>query len=120
MFPELTAVPAYVADDKNGGSVPFIISLRLFDQEGNARITPAVESSINKTVDITGREGIAHGVMSSASDIENKAEAYVRRAMTIAGAIVLFRCDTPELCEQLMTHLSSRFSLSLLQENSAP
>ena len=116
IFPDLTAVPAYLAEDKNGGCVPFIISLRLFDQEGNARLTPAVENSINKTIEITGREGVAHGVMSTAADIESKAGAYLKRAMSIPGAIVLFRCDTPELCEQLMTHLNTLFSLRLVQE----
>lgn len=116
-FPHLEAVPAYWAARAGQQSIPFIISLRLVDDQGNARLTPAVERSIDRTLHITARSGVAHGVIDSMQAIALKAEKYITRVLNLdVPALVLFRCNTPELAERLMTYLSEHYTVTMIQD----
>lgn len=111
----LEAVPAYHATAADGRSVPFIVSLLLYDGANRPRTTPAVERSIDRTIEITGREGLALAIIADDDELPATACRYIERAMTIAGAIVLFRCQSPETAERLMQHLDAQFHLTLVQ-----
>lgn len=115
--PYMTAVPAYHATGMDGGTVPFIISLLLYDAEQKPRITPAVEKSIDRTIEITGREGLATATIADDASFPGTARVYLERAMQIAGAIVLFRCQSPETAERLMQYLASTYTLTLVCED---
>ena len=114
--PYLSAVPAYHAIGADGATVPFIISLLLFDSEQKPRITPAVEKSIERTIEITGREGLGTATIADDACFPSTARVYLERAMKIAGAIVLFRCQSPETAERLMQYLASTYTLTLVRE----
>jgi hypothetical protein len=116
----LTAVPAYHATGADGGTVPFIISLLLYDAEQKPRITPAVEKSIDRTIEITGREGLATAIIADDASFSSTARVYLERAMQIAGAIVLFRCQSPETAERLMQYLASTYTLTLVRKGQKP
>lgn len=118
--PYLEAVPAYHATTDDGRTVPFIVSLLLVDADQQPRITPAVEKSIDRTIDITGRDGLATAIIADDDAFSLTARRYIERAMGIAGAIVLFRCQSPETAERLMQYLSETYTLSLVQEGDAP
>lgn len=115
-FPQLEAVPAYHATTIGGRTVPFIIAILLYDSEGNPRLTPAVERSIDRTIDVTGREGLARATIRESDNLYDTASKYLERAMDLDGAIVLFRCESPELCERLMAHFNTHYTLSMVQE----
>ncbi|MET3132779.1 hypothetical protein AAKU55_003059 [Oxalobacteraceae bacterium GrIS 1.11] len=112
---QLEAVPAYFATDAENHRVPFIVSLLLRDREGRPRITPAVEAAIDRTVEITGRDGLVTAIVSEQDEI-NSVKRIVRRSMAIDGAILLFRCQNAETAEALMRCLDDLFSLSLVRE----
>lgn len=111
---QLDAVPAYYAVDADGRSVPFIVSLLLHDQGGCPRLTPAIEAAINCTVEITDREGLITAIISERDTITH-VTSIVGRAMTIEGAILLFRCQNAETAEALMLCMDDRYSLSLVR-----
>lgn len=96
--------------------MPFIITILLYDGEGNPRLTPAVERSINRTIEVTGREGLARATIRETDNLYDTASRYLERAMDLEGAIVLFRCESPELCERVMAHLNIQYTLSMVQE----
>ncbi len=112
----LEAVPAYHATAKDGRTVPFIITLLLYDAAKKPRITPAVEKSINRTIEITGREGLATAIIADNDFFPLIARRYMERAMGLKGAIVLFRCQSPETAERLMQYLDATYSLALVRE----
>ncbi|NWC90002.1 hypothetical protein [Pseudomonas reactans] len=115
-FPKLEAVPAYNATTTDGRTVPFIISILLYDKEGKPRLTPAVERSIDRTVEVTGRVGLARATVHDSDNLYETASKYLERAMGLDGAIVLFRCESVELCERLMTHFNALYTLDMVQE----
>ncbi|CAH2810590.1 MAG: FIG00459550: hypothetical protein [uncultured Caballeronia sp.] len=116
----LEAVPAYHAAAPDGRTVPFIVLLLLLlllhYADNKPRITPAVERSIDRTIDITGREGLALAIIAADDEMPATARRYIERAMGIPGAIVLFRCQSPETAERLMQHLHAEYQLTLVQE----
>lgn len=112
----LDAVPAYHGSTTDGRTVPFIVSLLLFDQDRRPRITPAVEKSIDRTIEITGRDGLATAIIADDDAFSLTARRYIERAMDIPGAIVLFRCQSPETAERLMQYLSETYALELVRE----
>ncbi|CAG9260932.1 conserved hypothetical protein [Burkholderia diffusa] len=114
----LDVVPAYHAT-ANGRTVPFIVSILLRDANQRLVLPPAVISSINRTVEITGRCGIARAILGDHDDISALAVRYIERAMGIPSAIVLFLCQTPEIAEQLMQHLDVQYRLTLVREPTA-
>lgn len=116
----LEAVPAYHATATDGRTVPFIITLLLYDVEKKPRITPAVEKSINRTIEITGREGLATAIIADNDSFPLTARRYMERAMGIKGVIVLFRCQSPETAERLMQDLDATYSLTLVREGVEP
>ena len=115
--PFLKAVPAYYATMPEGGAaVPFIVSLLLYDEQRRPRIPPAVERSINRTVEITGREALAQAIIADDDDPAIARQFIERAARLDPQAIVLFRCQSPQAAERLMQYLHSVYSLSLVQE----
>ena len=72
----LEAVPAYYATTADGRTVPLIVSLLFYDADKKPRITPAVEKSIDRTIEITGREGLATAIISD-SDSFPKPHAFI-------------------------------------------
>lgn len=116
-FINLNAVPAYWAKREGQPPVPFIVSLRLVDTDGNARLTPAVERSIDRTLLLTSRVGVAHGVIDSMRAVAERPQSYIQRVAHLeVPALVLFRCNTPELAERLMTLLSQQYEVTMIQE----
>ncbi|AXQ50946.1 hypothetical protein DZC31_29960 (plasmid) [Stenotrophomonas rhizophila] len=115
-FPKLEAVPAYYATTVDNRTVPFIIAILLYDQEHRPKLTPAVERSINRTIEVTGRDGLALATIGENDNLYDTASKYLERAMGLDGAIVLFRCESPELCERLMVHINANYKVSMVQE----
>ena len=74
-----------------------------------------MEQSINRTVEITGREALAQAIIADDDD-PAIAQRFLQRAARLEPqAIVLFRCQSPETAERLMQYLHSACSLSLVQ-----
>jgi hypothetical protein len=117
--PNLDAVPAYHAATTDGCTVPFIVSLLLYDADQKPRITPAVEKSIDRTIEITGREGLATAIIADNDSFPLTARRYMERAMEIDGAIVLFRCQSPETAERLMQYLDATYRLTLVRQGAS-
>lgn len=114
--PYLEAVPAFHATATDGRTVPFIVSLLLHDMHNKPRLTPAVEKSIDRTIEITGREGLATAIIADDDPFPRTAGRYLERAMGIKGAIVLFRCQSPETAERLMQYLHATYRLALVRK----
>lgn len=113
---QIGMIPAYFAKTAGGGCVPFIVTLMLVDRDNKARLPPAVEQSIDRTLAITSREGVATSSVWADTALPTTVPQHMARAMKMPDAIVLFRCQTPELAEQLMTFLSENYQLSLVKE----
>jgi len=108
-------VPGYWAEASERRRVPFVVTLYLVDGHGVARLPPAVERVLDRTVEITGREGLA---ITNVLDVPGALAAAGRaleRAMGMSGVIVLFRCQSLEGSERLMNFLHGAYSLSLLR-----
>nr|WP_229653858.1 hypothetical protein [Pseudomonas syringae] len=115
---EMKVVPAYFAKGSSGASVPFIVSLMLVDGGLKPALPPAVEASINRTVEITGAEGVAFANVYDTDDLRALAMKSIDRAHSLkALAIVLFRCQSAHTAEQLMTVLNDSYVLSLVKDN---
>ncbi|MRU28313.1 hypothetical protein [Xylella fastidiosa] len=113
---KLEVVPAYYARAPDGRTLPFIVSLLVYDANKKQRILPAVELSINRTIDITGRAGLVRAMIADNDKMPKNADYYINRAMGIPDAILLFSCHTPEIAERLMQHLYVKYQLTLVQE----
>lgn len=111
---QLEAVPAYYAVDQKNRTIPFIVALLLHDRDGRPRLPPAVELAIDRTVEITGRNGLVTAIMSE-RDTRQSVSAIVERAMGVEGAILLFRCQNAETAEALMRCMDESYTLSLVR-----
>ncbi len=114
-FRELEAVPAYYAGGAGGNSIPFIVALLLHDSAGRPVLTPAVEAAINRTAEITNRDGLIIAIVTE-QDTRATVANVVGRAMKIDGAILLFRCQNGEVAEALMLCMSQLFDVKLVKE----
>jgi len=114
--PGIEVVPAYWAADADGNRVPFIVSLLFYDQAGVARIAPAVERSIDKTVELTGRVGLATATVSNDEDMACTVGRWIARALAMPNVIVLFRCQSAACAERLMNYLHGAYALALVRE----
>lgn len=110
----LDTVPAYYATNAEGCRIPFIVGMLLRDQNGAGRLTPAIEAAINRTVEITGRQGLVTAIMSE-RDTRASVVGIVNKAMAIDGAILLFRCQNAETAEALMRCMDEAYQLSLVR-----
>jgi len=110
------AVPAYWAGDSSGNRVPFIVSLLFYDQGGIERIAPAVERSINRTVELTGRVGLATATVANDEDMARSVSRWVERALAMPDVIVLFRCQSADCAERLINYLHGAYNLALVRE----
>lgn len=117
---EMKVVPAYFAKNPAGDQVPFIVSLMLVDADHKPALPPAVEASINRTVEITGAEGVAFANVYDTDDLRAVATSSINRARGLKGlAIVLFRCQSAPTAEQLMTVLNDSYELTLVKDSAA-
>ncbi|MGE8051332.1 hypothetical protein ACQKPT_23905 [Pseudomonas monteilii] len=117
---EMKVVPAYFAKNPAGDQVPFIVSLMLVDADHKPALPPAVEASINRTVEITGAEGVAFANVYDTDDLRALATSSINRARGLKGlAIVLFRCQSAPTAEQLMTVLNDSYELALVKASAA-
>ncbi|MCC7005936.1 MAG: hypothetical protein IT497_04755 [Ottowia sp.] len=114
--PYIEAIPAYYAKTDDGRCVPFIIALLFYNKAGKICFPPAVERAINKTIEVTQREGLATATITDKDAFTLTAKRYLERAMTIPGAIVLLSCQSPETAERLMQFLNTNYQLSLVRE----
>jgi hypothetical protein len=117
MLPTLEMIPAYYATTRGGQRIPFLISLLLYDTHNLPRITPAVEKSIDRVIEITGISGVATAPIFDADRFDKTAFIYLNRAMKIDSVLVLFLSQSPKTAERLMQYLSKNFQLTLIQEN---
>lgn len=115
MFRMLSAVPAYIASAESFRSAPFIVSLLLYGSDGQPRLPPAVEAAIDRTIAITGREGLATLIVADDADLPSKHRS-IRAAMMLDDAIILFRCQSAGTAERLMQYLDRTYQLALVQE----
>jgi hypothetical protein len=111
---QLDAVPAYFADDRKGRRIPFIVGMLLHDRDRTPRLTPAIEAAINRTVAITGRQGLVTAIVSE-RDTRSSVGSIVERALAIDDAILLFRCQNAETAEALMLCVDEAYILSLVR-----
>lgn len=117
---EMKVVPAYFAKNPAGDQVPFIVSLMLVDADHKPALPPAVEASINRTVEITSAEGVAFANVYDTDDLRAVATSSINRARGLKGlAIVLFRCQSASTAEQLMTVLNGSYELALVKDSAA-
>ena len=107
-------VPAYYLRVGNR-QIPFLVSLLLYDEAGNAKLLPAVETAINKTIEITGCEGLVTAILADNDDIGKLIPRHLEKLMPIEGAILLLRCQSAELAEKLMHYLQNKYELSLIR-----
>ncbi len=110
---DMKFVPAYYATNGKGQSVPFIVSLMMVDDENKAALPPAVSASIDRTLSITGTEGVAFANIYNVEPLDLVVPAEIDRAMKILGAIVLFRCKCPVTAENLMALMNEAYTLTL-------
>ncbi|WP_029000932.1 hypothetical protein [Azohydromonas australica] len=113
----LEVVPAYWASNSSGQSVPVIVSLLLFDDEHKPRLLPAVEASINRAVDATGRVGLATATVADADELGTSLGRWMLRAITMPGVIVLLRCQSAECAQRVMDWLHATYTLSLVRDS---
>ena len=113
---EMKFVPAYYATNGKGQSVPFIVSLMMVDAENKAALPPAVSASIDRTLSITGTEGVAFANIYNVEPLDLVVPAHIDRAMKILGALVLFRCQSPETAENLMAVMNEAYTLTLVKD----
>ena len=113
---DMKFVPAYYAANGKGQSVPFIVSLMMVDDESKAAVPPAVSASIDRTLSITGTEGVAFANIYNVEPLDLVVPAHIDRAMKILGALVLFRCQSPETAENLMTVMNEAYTLTLVKD----
>lgn len=118
MFDEedMKFVPAYYAANSKGQSVPFIVSLMMVDDQNKAALPPAVSASIDRALSITGTEGVAFANVYDVEPLDIAVPAHIDRAMTILGALVLFRCQSPETAENLMGVMNQAYTLTLVKD----
>jgi hypothetical protein len=115
MFRMLSAVPAYVATAGSFRSAPFIVSLLMYDIEGQPRLPPAVAAAIDRTIAITGREGLATLIIADDAVLRSK-QTTIRAALMRDDVIILFRCQGANAAERLMQYLDLTYQLVLVQE----
>ena len=117
---EMKVVPAYFAKSDAGDPVPFIVTLMLVDADYKPALPPAVEASINRTVEITGAEGVAFANVYDTDDLRAVATRSINRTRGLKDlAIVLFRCQSAPTAEQLMTVLNDSYELALVKDSAA-
>lgn len=112
---KLEAVPAYYATARDGRRVPFITTLLFYDANGRRRITPAVEKSIDRLIDITGRQGVATAIIMDGVSLPLDMSKYLERAMDTAGVIALFLCQSEAAAERVMQYLDTNYCLTLVR-----
>ena len=113
---DMKFVPAYYATNGKGQSVPFIVSLMMVDAENKAALPPAVSASIDRTLSITRTEGVAFANIYNVEPLDLVVPAHIDRAMKILGALVLFRCQSPETAENLMAVMNEAYTLTLVKD----
>lgn len=113
---QIKSIPAYLLH-ASGRQVPFLIALLMFDQQRQPMLPPAVVNAINRTIDITGRVGLVTRTVLDGESIEHVTQSSVPQALTISGSILLYRCQSSDIAENLMGHLLSTYHITLLKDS---
>ena len=113
---DMKFVPAYYAANGKGKLVPFIVSLMMLDDQNKPALPPAVTASIDRTLSITGTEGVAFANVYNIERLEVVVPAHIDRAMNIPRALVLFRCESPETAENLRGVMNEAYTLTLVKD----
>lgn len=118
MSAELDArIPAYWATQADGRRIPFVLSLLVVDPSGREQLLPAVRRCIDKTVEVTGREGMVMVAVRDGQAQAPKVGRWVAQALAMPGAFVLFQCQSPDCMEQLMRCMQDCYEISLVKED---
>lgn len=112
----VAAVPAFWVEASPSRRVPVVVSLYLVDATGVSRLPPSVERAIDRTVELTGRQGLATATVLDEANAAVVAGRALERAMVMSDVIVLFRCQSVEGSERLMNHLNDAYRLTLIRE----
>lgn len=116
---EMKRVPAYFAENHQGERIPFIVALMMLDDQHQPVLPPAVAASVDKTLGITGAQGVALANIFDRDVPGTVVPRYLDRAMGIPGALVLFRCESPETAERVMGVIDGSYTLSLVKDHQA-
>lgn len=114
----IESVPAFYAMNQHGKKQAFIVSIMFFDAQRQPRLTPAVESAINKTIEITGLDCLATANIlaeHAGFHLKERLSTLMDKAFRLEKTIVLFLCATPELCEATMKTLNACYKLSMVK-----
>lgn len=111
----LEAVPAFWVQTDRNLEIPVIVSLQFFDAGGREVFPPVVLSAIDRTVEATGRCGLAMATVDEQPNSMRQAIRALERALPIPGAILLYRCQSATLAEELMGGLHANYHLSLVR-----
>lgn len=117
IFEGLKAIPAYYAKF-NDHKIPFIVSVTFVDDKNQIQLPPAVEQSIDKTIDITGSEGLVTVKVTTIEKI-SQAREFFEKCTAIPKSILFFHCWSDEIAEQLMAHISDLFEISMISVQDA-
>ncbi len=115
----LLKVPVYWVSDISQGtprSVPVVVSMLFANAQGVVKITPAVQGSIDKTVEVTQRQGLATAILTDADDLHTTVDRWLQRAFAMPDVIVLLCCQSADAAQRLMAHLQRKYVLSLVRE----
>jgi hypothetical protein len=117
----LQKVPVYwVSDIRQEGtprSVPVVVSLLFVMAQGALQITPAAQRSIDKTVEVTNRQGLVTALFTDANkQPETTVDRWLQRAFAMPDVIVLLSCQSANGARRLMAHLQRHYVLSLVRE----
>jgi len=117
IFEGLKAIPAYYAKF-NEHSIPFIVSVTFVDDQNQIQLPPAVAKSIDKTIDITGSEGLVTVKVTTLEKI-SQTKDFFEKCATIPKGILFFHCWSDDIAEQLMAHISDLFEISMISVHDA-
>lgn len=112
------SIPAYLLHATEGRQLPFLISLLMYDQQGQPVLLPAVVNAINRTIDITGRVGLVTRIVRAGESLEQVVQRSVPQVLALTGAVLLYHCQSSEIAENLVGQLRSAYHITLIKNHS--
>lgn len=113
-IPSETSVPAYYATFGTQ-RIPFLVSLAFIDQHSRIQLVPALKRAIDRTVEVTGRQGLATTVVADTDILRDVARQRLTQMCVLPDMILLFLCQSSDTMDRLMAHLHAAFPLSLVR-----
>ncbi|WP_241136775.1 hypothetical protein [Achromobacter insuavis] len=114
-----TSVPAYYAMFGRQ-RVPFLVAPLFVSPQARLQLTPAMKRALDRTVEITGRQGLATAIVSNEANIQALARNCIGQVSLLHDVILLFLCQSEEKSERLMAHLYDTYQLQLVTEPPPP